>query len=650
MPPSNSNATLGIKAGPIQIGKKNKDKNGKTTQGSQAPPSETQIIMAQYDNNGKLVETETKEVHRFKVGDKVVYKHNVDIHGNGQHRTATITHAEHEGPDAVYHFNDKKWQYDARVLHKVNESTIKTRVKKHVRETFVVGQRVSTGETTGLVQKIDNGQATVSGDEPVYNEKDMSFGYQEWNGPVADLQAVTEEIKKGAFHKWLGKSTSDPITDKDIQKGLAAGGHAAKMANFARNMREETINEAMPLKGHPYHYHSNDMLHHIIKDAGEASHHHDQMHGAMKYNKYADQVNDAASILHYRLKYNKQPKKEKPFRDAAVTGSRRDFANEDVIRDMGDLVPTFEAYYTTTKGPSYSKDAVDKAIASHNRHGKKIGGREAKLIHRLLKGRHEVGTTVATPKPTNENYADWHETMEKKGGSGEGQEVQFKIKNAGGRTEAHHGGKKIGHYDHTARKGHIAEGVHEHDILKDHTKNPYHSTLTQHGFVHHSSTHHGNHLAVMGSDEHDFTRHVYTHPDHGKSLVSITQYHHPGTGHGGRSVHHSFIHRHQQSNGIMAPSTGENKNQLHRALSREYGVPKNVPAPKLTAWEKKSGHTYKMNEGKIVKPKKKGVESKSKEDMKRKYIGKTRGTTATGKPAHQIVIDPIVKVDPSRKR
>lgn len=34
----------------------------------------------------------------------------------------------------------------------------------------------------------------------------------------------------------------------------------------------------------------------------------------------------------------------------------------------------------------YNKDAVDKAIASSNRYGRKIGGREAKKIHALLKG------------------------------------------------------------------------------------------------------------------------------------------------------------------------------------------------------------------------------------------------------------------------
>lgn len=42
-------------------------------------------------------------------------------------------------------------------------------------------------------------------------------------------------IAKGAFHRWLGKPEDEPITAADIEKGLKAGGHAAKMANFARN-------------------------------------------------------------------------------------------------------------------------------------------------------------------------------------------------------------------------------------------------------------------------------------------------------------------------------------------------------------------------------------------------------------------------------
>jgi hypothetical protein len=36
----------------------------------------------------------------------------------------------------------------------------------------------------------------------------------------------------------------------------------------------------------------------------------------------------------------------------------------------------------------YSREAVDKAIASSNRSGQRIGGKEAAAIHRLLKGRY----------------------------------------------------------------------------------------------------------------------------------------------------------------------------------------------------------------------------------------------------------------------
>lgn len=45
-------------------------------------------------------------------------------------------------------------------------------------------------------------------------------------------------IEHGAFHKWLGKSEDEPITDADIKKGLAAGGHPAKMAAFAKARRK----------------------------------------------------------------------------------------------------------------------------------------------------------------------------------------------------------------------------------------------------------------------------------------------------------------------------------------------------------------------------------------------------------------------------
>lgn len=50
-----------------------------------------------------------------------------------------------------------------------------------------------------------------------------------------ELELVTE-INKGAFHRWLGKPLDQKITAADVKKGLAAGGHAAKMANMARQL------------------------------------------------------------------------------------------------------------------------------------------------------------------------------------------------------------------------------------------------------------------------------------------------------------------------------------------------------------------------------------------------------------------------------
>jgi hypothetical protein len=146
----------------------------------------------------------------------------------------------------------------------------------------------------------------------------------------------------------------------------------------------------------------------------------------------------------------------------------------------------------------------------------------------------------------------------------------------------------------------LTEGDAEHEKYKDHTKNPYHQILTQHGFVHKSTEHKKNRFAA-NNPKADYTEHRYEHPGHGKSHVLITQDHSKGGG--GYSFSddkgHSFIHRHEQSNGIMSPSTGNSKNQLHRSLSYHYGIPKGVKPPPLTAAEKKYSHLkpeYKQNE------------------------------------------------------
>lgn len=66
-------------------------------------------------------------------------------------------------------------------------------------------------------------------------ERMMGHGHSEYHGHYAHPMDL--HLKKGAFHRWLGKSEDEPITAADIEKGLKAGGHAAKMANFAKNAK-----------------------------------------------------------------------------------------------------------------------------------------------------------------------------------------------------------------------------------------------------------------------------------------------------------------------------------------------------------------------------------------------------------------------------
>ena len=49
-------------------------------------------------------------------------------------------------------------------------------------------------------------------------------------------------------------------------------------------------------------------------------------------------------------------------------------------------VPNHQGTVRTPSGHNYNAGAVDAAIASSNRSGRKIGGREASLIHRILRG------------------------------------------------------------------------------------------------------------------------------------------------------------------------------------------------------------------------------------------------------------------------
>lgn len=82
-------------------------------------------------------------------------------------------------------------------------------------------------------------------------------------------------------------------------------------------IKKEELKEgrrAMPLRGHPYHEKPDSHLHHIMKDAGEAAKNFrnsgfttPESGGKQSTEgKYLDQVNDAATVLHYRKQGGKR--------------------------------------------------------------------------------------------------------------------------------------------------------------------------------------------------------------------------------------------------------------------------------------------------------------------------------------------------------
>jgi hypothetical protein len=62
-----------------------------------------------------------------------------------------------------------------------------------------------------------------------------------------------------------------------------------------------------PLPGHAYHKMTNDQLRYIAKDASEAGRNAQGMGDERGVNKYADQVNDASSVLGYRSRTGAGP-------------------------------------------------------------------------------------------------------------------------------------------------------------------------------------------------------------------------------------------------------------------------------------------------------------------------------------------------------
>jgi len=178
----------------------------------------------------------------------------------------------------------------------------------------VDGDKKDTASGTGKV-KMGNGGGFKSG------------GSTNWENRPADTakpgvsNTKTGEVKEanaGGYKKG-GAAKKHFATGGSVNDA----GHAVAMprkpvsASIKNTMQSGTFKKGgkvmhkadggrMPLKGHAYHDKSDDELKYILKDASEAARAM-KNHSPKAESKYLDQVNDAATVMHYRK--NSIPKK-----------------------------------------------------------------------------------------------------------------------------------------------------------------------------------------------------------------------------------------------------------------------------------------------------------------------------------------------------
>lgn len=224
------------------------------------------------------------------------------------------------------------------------------------------------------------------------------------------------------------------------------------------------------------------------------------------------------------------------------------------LNSHGDIIHfSVTPHHAVAIDPAHSGHQI--AYAMHE--GKKIPnpykvGDKVQLHPEALK--HHAQSIPAHAGYSKEGFA-WRKTL----GELEGKVGTVSRVFDSGHTNVDYEGHGTIGIDHKSLKPHtLSEEVSP--AIADHTQNPHHKVLTQHGFVHQRSFETKN----LGHAYH----HVYAHPDHGKSHVEIMTF--PDR-EGKMTVHNtSWHHKYEQSNGILAPSSGRTKPSLDKDLTQQY--------------------------------------------------------------------------------
>lgn len=143
---------------------------------------------------------------------------------------------------------------------------------------------------------------------------DYSCGSEQLGEDVNE--GLVGAIAKGVAINVLGKMAANALTKKDDKKEKdqvdercwdgykpVEGKEAYSKGSCTKEeveIQEGRASQRHPLEGHDYHKMSHVELRGIMKDAGEAKQKAREMGNEKGENKYADQVNDAATVLHWR--------------------------------------------------------------------------------------------------------------------------------------------------------------------------------------------------------------------------------------------------------------------------------------------------------------------------------------------------------------
>lgn len=289
---------------------------------------------------------------------------------NNDHSTNAVLLAKHFGTEAEHNTAKQHLANRNRLNHGSEEgSKFQYDMSKKYYKRLTVGPMKMKEETTKKEIIAELSKKTLSnyikkatkvyGDGTITNLRDMSRGANKF----ADQAARKGDHEDADY--WDDKS--DKHQNKANKRSKFVGKAVDKLANVGDLTKEEVMNEL-----------SKRTLVNYVKKASKEVDSNAWSSGFL----FAHEPHENHRSVQYSKKIGKRTKGIGNAADK-LAGSAYKLAPQvschggvcEVVSSMDEIKPILK---------EYNKDAVDKAIASSNRSGKRIGGKEAKLIHKLL--------------------------------------------------------------------------------------------------------------------------------------------------------------------------------------------------------------------------------------------------------------------------